>query len=76
MKSLAEEAARLVESLPADKARALIEFARYLADRAEEEGWDRRFGDPKYAPRLKALMAQVESDIDAGKTDPLDPQRL
>jgi len=76
MKSLAKEAARLVESLPTEKAQALIEFARYRADRAEEEAWDRKFGDPRHAPELKALMAQVESDIAAGKTDLLDPQRL
>lgn len=76
MNTLVEEAVRIVESLPPDKAQALLEYARYLAEKAEEEAWERRFTDPKYAPKLTALMAEVEQDIAAGKSEPLDPNRL
>jgi len=76
MTSLAREAARLVDSLPREKARALIEYARYLADKAGEEEWDRQFSEPKYRRKFRALVAQVERDIAAGKTEPLDLDRL
>jgi hypothetical protein len=72
MTKLAEEAARLVELLPEDKAQALIEYARYLADKADEEAWERRFNDPKYRPRLSAVMQEVEREIAAGQAEPLD----
>ncbi len=76
MTKLAEEAARLVDMLPEDKAQALLEYARYLADRADEEEWERKFADEKYRPRLTAMMEDVEREIAAGQTEPLDPERL
>ena len=49
VKSPAEEAARIVESLPPEEAQALLEYALWLAERADGEEWDRRLGDPRYA---------------------------
>jgi hypothetical protein len=76
MTLLAEEAAKLVDSLPPEKAKALIEYARYLADKADEEGWERRFGDPSFQPKFTAMLREAERDISEGKTEPLDPRRL
>ena len=76
MTKLAEEAARLVEMLPEDKAQALLEYARYLVEKADEEEWQRKFSDPRYRPKLTGLMEEVEREIAAGQTEPLDPQRL
>lgn len=76
MTKLAEEAARLVEMLPEDKAQALLDYARYLAEKADEEEWGRRFADPGYRPKLLALMEEVEREIAAGQTELLDPERL
>jgi hypothetical protein len=76
MTKLAEEAARLVEMLPDDKAQALLEYARYLVEKADDEEWERKFSDPRYRPKLTALMEEVEREIAAGQTEPLDPQRL
>jgi hypothetical protein len=76
MTKLAEEAARLVDMLPEDKAQALLEYARYLVDKADEEAWEQRFSDPKYRPKLSALMAEVEQEIAAGQSEPLNPKRL
>ena len=76
MTKLAEEAARLVDMLPEDKAKALLEYARYLADKADEEEWERKFADPKYRPKLMAMMEEVEREIAAGQSEPLDPNRL
>jgi hypothetical protein len=76
MTKLAQEAARLVEMLPEDKAQALLEYARYLVDKADDEEWDRKFSDPQYRPKLSALMEQVEREIAAGRTEPLNLDRL
>jgi hypothetical protein len=76
MTKLAQEAARLVEMLPEDKAQALLDYARYLVERADEEEWERKFSDAKYRPKLTALMEQVEREIAAGRTESLDPERL
>jgi hypothetical protein len=76
MTKLAEEAAQLVESLPPEKAQALVEYGRYLADKADEEAWERRLQDPRYASKLRGAMAEAESEIAAGRSEPLDPERL
>jgi hypothetical protein len=76
MTKLAQEAAQLVEMLPEDKAQALVDYARYLVEKADDEEWERKFSDPKYRPKLTALMEQVEREIAAGRTELLDPDRL
>ncbi len=74
--AVADEAARLAASLPPDKAQALLEYARYLAEKAEEEGWERRFSDPRYAKKFQAMLDETDREIAQGKTEPLDPKRL
>ena len=76
MTQLAEEAAKLVDSLPPDKAEALLAYARYLAEKAEEDAWDHRFKDPRYRPKFQAMLLESERDIAEGKTETLDPRRL
>ncbi len=49
---------------------------RWLVDKADEETWESLSGDPKYAPKLKALLHEVDEEIAAGKADPLDSSRL
>ena len=76
MTALTKETLSLMDALPADKAQALLEYARYLIEKADEEAWDRKFADPKYRPKLQAMMEEAEREIAAGKTEPLDPRRM
>ncbi|MCY3021551.1 MAG: hypothetical protein NTW87_21260 [Planctomycetota bacterium] len=76
MKMCTEEALRLLEALPPEKAGALLEFARFLAEKADEEEWERRFSDVRYDPKLRARLAEVDRDIAAGRAAPLDVNRL
>lgn len=76
MSGLAKEAAEIVEALPREKAEAVLEFARYLADKTDEEEWDRQFDDPKYRPRFDAFVKQAQAEIASGKTGPLDPDSM
>lgn len=72
MTAIAEETMKLVETLPSDKAQALLEFARYLVERADEEEWERKFNDPKYRPKFNAFLEEAEREIREGKTEPLE----
>ena len=74
--TIAEETIQLIESLPADKAAALVEYARYLAEKSDEEEWERKFNDPKYFSKLKARLAEVDQEIAQGQSEPLDLRRL
>jgi hypothetical protein len=76
MSTTAQEAARLVESLPPQKAEAVLEFARYLAEKEDEEEWDRRLSSAKYVPKLQSRLAKVDREIAAGQAKPLDVERL
>ncbi len=76
MNALADEVAKLVQTLPVDKAQAVIDYARSLAEKADDEQWERRLGDPKYAPKLKAMADEALAEYRAGLTQPLDPEQM
>jgi hypothetical protein len=75
MTKLAEEAARIVDRLPQEKAEALLDYARYLEERADEEAWQARFASPRHREKLTALMETVEREIAPGLDQPLDLER-
>lgn len=56
---LAKEAAEIVERLPREKAKALLEYARYLAEKVDDESWDRRVQDPRYSFKLRKMADQA-----------------
>ena len=76
MSPIAKETAEILESLPAGKARTLLEFARYLAGKSDEEAWNRRFSSPKHAKKLRAMADKALAEIRSGKADLLNPDRM
>lgn len=76
MNTLAEEAARIVDTLPAEKAQALLEYARYLAEKADEEVWRSQFDNPNYATKLTRMAEEALAEYRAGQTQPLEPDKL
>ena len=74
--TIAQETAKLVASLPPQKAEAVLDFARYLAERADDEAWDESFARAAHSPKFKAFLAEVEREIAEGKSEPLDPRKL
>lgn len=46
MTKIAKEIVAIVDSLPAESAREVVGFARYLADRVAEEGSEKNPGRP------------------------------
>ena len=76
MSIVAEQAARLIDSLPPDKAKVLLEHVRVLVEQADEEAWEKQFSNPAYALKLKALGDEALEEFRNGKTTPLDPGRM
>ena len=76
MTKIAEEAAALLDSLSEEKAREVLDFARYLVERADEEAWEKSFSDPRNAKKLREAGEQALRDLREGRTEPLDPEKL
>lgn len=76
MNALAQEVAKLVESIPPDKARTVVEFARFVAERDDADSWERRFQDPRVAGNLRTEADRALADLDAGRAEDLDPDSL
>ena len=72
MSSTTAEIIQACEALPEDKQTELVDFARFLLARQDDEAWENRIAYPKSRPRLDAFLrdAAVEGD------EPLDPNRL
>lgn len=76
MTKLAKEAVKLIDALPPEKARALLDYARFLAEHADEEAWEHRLNEPKYLRKLKDLGEKARREFRAGKTRLLDPNKM
>lgn len=76
MSAVARKMATLARSFPPDKAKELLEYARYLDGKADEERGDHLFSDPKYRSMLQKDAARALKDHRAGLSRPLDPDRV
>ncbi len=71
-----EELAELVQALPEAKARSVLDFARYLAEQADDEAWEQSLEAARSSPRFRQLVADVERQVAAGEDEPMDFDRL
>lgn len=58
-----DEVAKLIDCLLLDKAQALLEFARYLADRADEEAWGERFSSDVYHAKFSQRVEEARQEL-------------
>jgi hypothetical protein len=70
--SVTEEITELCKALPEDRQAELLDFARFLLGRQDEEAWERRLADPRARPRLDNFLREPAAEGD----EPLDPNRL
>jgi hypothetical protein len=70
--SKTEEIIQVCNALPEDKQAELVDFARFLLARQDDEAWERRLSDPQRRPRLDAFLRESAAEGD----EPLDPSRL
>lgn len=73
MTAVAKELVEIVGGLPEDKAREVVDFARFLQQQAGDREWERILADGRPRPKLDAFVADA---LREGPAEPLDPSRL
>jgi len=73
MSSATQELIGIVEGLPEDKARAVVDFARFLQQQAGDREWERILAEERAYPKLEQFAAAA---LREGKGEPLDPSKL
>lgn len=62
-----------MDALPEEKARAVVDFARFLQQQAGDREWERIINDPRTYPKLDRFVAEAMRE---GPAEPLDPNKL
>ena len=73
MSSAAQELISIVDGLPDDKAREVVDFARFLQQQAGDREWERILEDKRTYPKLEQFAA---ASLREGVAEPLDPSKL
>ena len=73
MNADAKELMAIVDALPEDKAREVVDFARFLQQQAGDREWERIICDPRPRPKLDVFIADA---LREGPSKPLDPDKL
>jgi hypothetical protein len=72
MGAAVQELIEIVDGLPEDKAREVIDFARFLQQQAGDREWERIIAAKSY-PKLEKFAADA---LREGSAEPLDPSKL
>ena len=62
MTAVAKELVEIVGGLPEDKAREVVEFARFLQQQAGDREWERLIVNSSASPKLDAFVAKALSE--------------
>ena len=73
MSSAAQELMAIVDGLPEDKAREVVDFARFLQQQAGDREWERIIAAQRVYPKLEKFAAEA---LREGTAEPLDPAKL
>ena len=73
MTAVAKELAEIIDQLPIEKAREVVDFARFLKQQAGDLEWERIIGDNRPRPKLDAFVAEA---LREGEAVPLDTNQL
>lgn len=73
MTAVAKELVEIVGDLPEDKAREVVDFARFLQQQAGDRAWERIIEARPPSPKLDKFVAEA---LREGPVEPLDPARL
>ena len=57
MSSAAQELISIVDGLPEDKARAVVDFARFLQQQSGDQEWERILAEQRTYPKLEQFAA-------------------
>ena len=73
MTAVSKVLVEIVDALPEEKAREVVDFARYLQHQSGDMEWERILNDPRPRPKLDAF---VEAALQDGTAEPLDHSKL
>ena len=73
MSSAAQELISIMDGLPEDKARAVVDFARFLQQQSGDQEWERILAGQRAYPKLEQFAA---ASLREGAAEPLDPAKL
>jgi hypothetical protein len=73
MSAISKELVEIVDELPEEKAREVVDFARFLKQQAGDAEWERIIQDQSARPKLDAFVADA---LREGPAEPLDPSKL
>ena len=73
MSAAVQELIEIVDGLPEDKAREVVDFARFLQQQAGDREWERIIAAKGGYPKLERFAAQA---LREGHAEPLDPSKL
>ncbi|MEI9864340.1 MAG: hypothetical protein WDN00_07240 [Limisphaerales bacterium] len=73
MSSAAQELIAIVDGLSEDKAREVVDFARFLQQQSGDAEWERIVAARRTYPKLEQFAAAA---LREGSPEPLDPSKL
>ncbi|MDQ6631047.1 MAG: DUF2281 domain-containing protein [Verrucomicrobiota bacterium] len=73
MTAVSKELVEIVNELPEEKAREVMDFARFLKHQAGDLAWEHIISDTHPRPKLDAFAADA---LREGSAEPLDPAKL
>jgi hypothetical protein len=73
MTAVAKELIEIVGALPEDKAREVVDFARFLQQQAGDRAWERIIAAERTYPKLDKFVADA---LREGPAETLDPSKL
>jgi hypothetical protein len=73
MSTASQELIAIVDSLPEDKVREVVDFARFLQQQAGDREWERMVEKSGGYPKLEQFAAEA---LREGTAEPLDPSKL
>jgi hypothetical protein len=73
MSPAAQELMAIVDVLPEEKAREVVDFARFLQQQSGDREWERILAERRAYPKLEQFAADA---IREGSSESLDPAKL
>lgn len=73
MTAVSRELITIVDALPEEKAREVVDFARFLQQQAGDREWERIISDTRVYPKPDRFVVEAMRE---GPAEPLDPNKL
>jgi len=73
MSAAAQKLIGIMDGLPEDKARAVVDFARFLQQQSGDREWERIVAERRTYPKLEQFATAA---LREGAAEPLDPSKL